>query len=97
MRGSFTIAGERIRYEDVLHWFAVAGEVAFAAVIVVTIFGVATNMLAPFYGSTLRFLFAVLLVTAPYAELLEIRAHRLRRMSPEERLGFVPYGAPSPP
>jgi hypothetical protein len=38
-------------------------------------------------------MFAVLLVTAPYAELLEIRERRLRRMPTEERLGFQPHAA----
>jgi hypothetical protein len=87
------LAGQRIRFEDVLRWFALAGEIAFAGAVVVAIVGLAIDALEPFYGSTLRFLFAVLLVTAPYAEMLEVRERRLRRLPLEERLGFVPRAA----
>ncbi len=88
-----TVGGRRVRYEDLLRWFALAGEIAFLGAVAAAVLGLATDALEPFYGSTLRFLFAVLLVTAPYAELLEVRERRLRRMSPEERLGFAPHAA----
>jgi hypothetical protein len=90
-----TVGGRRVRYEDLLRWFAVAGEIAFFGAVAAALLGLAMDVLEPFYGSTLRFLFAVLLVTAPYAELLEVRERRLRRMSLEERLGFAPHVAPS--
>jgi hypothetical protein len=82
-----------IEFEDVLRWFAIAGAVAFVGSIGVALLGYATRTLAPFYGSTLRFLFAVLLLTAPYAELVEIRERRWRRLSLEERLGLASHDA----
>jgi hypothetical protein len=86
----------RIEFEDILRWFAIAGTVALLAVFAVAGFGFATRTLVPVYTSAvIKFLFAVLLVTAPYAELLERREQRLRRMSLEERLGFVPHGDPA--
>lgn len=78
----------RIEFEDVLRWFAIAGAATLIGSLGLTVVGLATRTLAPFYGSTLRFLFAVLLVTAPYAELLEIRERRWRRLPLEERLGL---------
>jgi hypothetical protein len=82
--------------EDVLRWFAVAGGVTFLLTFAIAGLGFATQMLVPVYTSSLvRFLFALLLVTAPYAELLERRERRLREMSTEERLGFVPHGLPA--
>jgi hypothetical protein len=82
--------------EDVLRWFAIAGGVTFVIAFAIAGLGLATDLLVPVYTSSLvRFLFALLLVTAPYAEFLERRARRLRDMSPEERLGFVPHAAPS--
>jgi hypothetical protein len=82
--------------EDVLRWFAIAGGVTFAFAFAIAGLGLATKVLAPVYTSSfVRFLFALLLVTAPYAEFLERRERRLRDMSPEERLGFVPHGAPA--
>jgi hypothetical protein len=83
----------RIEFEDVLRWFAIAGGVTLVVVFAVAGLGLATRMLAPVQASSLlRFLFALLLVTAPYAELIERREQRLRHMTPEERLGFVPHG-----
>ena len=79
----------RLYFEDVLRSLAIAGQAVFIGALVVAALGIATNLLEPFYGSTLRFLFGVLLVTAPYAELLEVRKHRLRQLSTGERLGFV--------
>ena len=79
----------RLYFEDVLRSLALAGEAVFIGTLVVATLGIATNVLEPFYGSTLRFLFGVLLVTAPYAELLEVRKHRMRQLSTAERLGFV--------
>ena len=78
-----------IRFEDILRWFAVAGAVALVGTLGTAFLGLATRTLAPFYGSTLRFLYAVLVVTAPYAELLEVRERRVRRMPIEERLGLT--------
>jgi hypothetical protein len=91
MRGSWIVAGQRIRFEDVLRWFAISGEIALLSAVAVATFGLATRTLAPFFGSALPFLFGVLVVTAPYAELLEVRERRLRRMSLEERLGFAAH------
>jgi hypothetical protein len=83
-------------FEDVLRWFAIAGGVTFLCAFAIAGLGFATRMLVPVYTSSLvRFLFALLLVTAPYADLLERRERRLRDMSTEERLGFVPHGAPA--
>jgi hypothetical protein len=96
MTGSIRVAGQRIRYEDVLRWFALGGEIALAAAVAVAVVGLATDLLEPVYGTSLRFLVAVLVVTAPYAELLELRERRLRRLSLEERLGFVPRGERPP-
>ena len=79
----------RLYFEDVLRSLALAGAAVFIAALAVGTLGIATNMLEPFYGSTLRFLFGVLLVTAPYAELLEVRKHRMRQLSTAERLGFI--------
>jgi hypothetical protein len=83
----------RLYLEDVLRSLAVAGAVAFVGVLVVALLGLATNLLAPFFGSTLPFLFGVLIVTAPYAELMEVRQRRLRRLPTAERLGFVVHDA----
>jgi hypothetical protein len=91
-RPSFMVR-HRLYFEDVLRALAMAGGAAFLAALTVATFGLATNVLEPFYGTTLRFLAAVLLVTAPYAELLEVRKHRLRRLSTAERLGFVARNA----
>jgi hypothetical protein len=86
----------RIEFEDVLRWFATAGCVTIAVASAIAGLGLATRTLAPSPGASLvRFLFALLLVTAPYAELLERRERRLRRLRPEERLGFVPHGGPT--
>ena len=82
-----------IEFEDVLRWFAVAGAVSVLGAAAVSLLGLVTGTLAPFFGSTLRFLVATLLVTAPYAELLELRQRRFRRMTAEERLGFTVRGA----
>ncbi len=79
----------RIEFEDVLRWFAIAGATALVGSLGLTAIGLITRTLAPFYGSTLRFLLAVLLVTAPYAELLELRERRWRRIPIEERLGLA--------
>jgi hypothetical protein len=87
-RPSFMVR-HRLYFEDVLRALAVAGAAAFVGALAVALLGLATNLLEPFYGSTLRFLVGVLLVTAPYAELLEVRKHRLRQLSTAERLGFV--------
>ncbi|MCI0636801.1 MAG: hypothetical protein L0206_23230 [Actinobacteria bacterium] len=54
------------------------------------VFGLTTHLLAPYYGTTLRFLVAALLVTAPYAELLESRDRRIRHIPVDERQGFRP-------
>jgi hypothetical protein len=91
-RPSFMVR-HRLYFEDVLRTLAIAGTAAFLGIGVLAFLGFATNVLEPFYGTTLRFLFAVLLVTAPYAELLELRKHRLRRLSTAERLGFVARNA----
>jgi hypothetical protein len=82
-----------IEFEDVLRWFAIGGAAAFVGSIGLLLLGYATRTLAPFYGSTLRFLFAVLLLTAPYAELLELRERRWRRLPIEERLGLAAHEA----
>lgn len=79
----------RLYFEDILRSLALAGAAVFIGALTVAVLGLATNVLEPFYGSTLRFLVGVLLVTAPYAELLEVRKHRLRQLSTAERLGFV--------
>ena len=79
----------RIEFEDVLRWFALAGAISVLGAAAVSLLGFATGTLVPFYGSTLRFLIATLLVTAPYAELLEVRQRRFRRMTAEERSGFL--------
>jgi hypothetical protein len=79
----------RLYFEDVLRSLALAGAATFVVAMAVAVLGLATNLLEPFYGTTLRFLFAVLLVTAPYAELIEVRKLRLRQLSTGERLGFV--------
>jgi hypothetical protein len=86
--------GPRFGFEDVLRWFAIAGTITFLSAFAIAGLGLATQVLVPVYTSSLvRFLFALLLVMAPYAELMERRARRLRDMSTEERLGFVPHGA----
>ncbi len=92
LRPSFMVR-HRLYFEDVLRALAVAGAAAFLVALGLALFGLATNVLEPFYGTTLRFLIAVLLVTAPYAELIEIRKHRLRQLSTAERLGFVARNA----
>ena len=76
--------------EGLLRAFALAGAATLLAALAVTGLGTATQTLAPVYGTTLRFLIAVLVVTAPYAELLERRSKRLRDVPAEERLGFAP-------
>jgi hypothetical protein len=88
------MARSKITFEDILRWFALSGAVALVGSCLVAAFGFATGVLVPEYsGTLLRFLIAVLVVTAPYAELIERREQRLRRMSLEERLGFVPHAA----
>ena len=79
----------RLYFEDLLRSLAMAGAAAFIGALVLAVLGLATNVLELFYGSTLRFLFGVLLVTAPYAELIEVRKNRLRQLPTAERLGFV--------
>jgi hypothetical protein len=79
--------------ERLLRAFALAGAAALIAALVVAALGTVTRTLAPFYGTTLRFLVAVLVVTGPYAELLERRSKHLRRVPAEERLGFAPRDA----
>ena len=83
-------------FEDLLRSLAMAGAAAFIGALVLAVLGLATNVLEPFYGSTLRFLFGVLLVTAPYAELIEVRKNRLRQLPTAERLGFVVHTAATP-
>jgi hypothetical protein len=93
-RPSFMVK-HRLYFEDVLRALAFAGAAALLVALALAGLGLATNVLEPFYGTTLRFLTAVLVVTAPYAELLEVRKHRLRRLSTAERLGFVARNAGS--
>jgi len=76
--------------EGLLRALAVAGATALIAALAVVALGTATRTLAPVYGASLRFLVAVLIVTAPYADLLERRARRLRRIPLDQRLGFAP-------
>jgi hypothetical protein len=83
----------RIEFEDVLRWFALAGVISVLGATAVSVLGFVLGALVPFYGSTLRFLIAALLVTAPYAELLEVRQARFRRMTTGERLGFTAHDA----
>jgi hypothetical protein len=91
-RPSFMVK-HRLYFEDLLRALAIAGAAAFLGVAALALLGIATNLLEPFYGTTLRFLIAVLLVTAPYAELLEVRKRRLRQLPTAERLGFVARNA----
>jgi cytochrome c biogenesis protein CcdA len=79
--------------ERMLRALALAGGTTLILALAIAGFGALTHTLAPYYGTTLRFLVAVLIVTAPYAELIERRSWYLRRMPTEERLGFVPGGA----
>ena len=76
--------------EGLLRSLALAGAATLLAALAVAGLGTLTQTLAPVYGTTLRFLIAVLVVTAPYAELLERRSTQRRRTSADERLGFVP-------
>ncbi len=78
----------RVDFEGILHAFAVGGEIALFAAATVAIVGLGTHLLAPYYGTTLRFLVSVLVVMAPYAELTESRARRVRHLPIDERLGF---------
>jgi hypothetical protein len=68
---------------------AVAGMAVLLLWVVAGVAGLATGTLAPVEDGVLRFPVAVLVVMAPYAVLTEIRAQRLRRISPDERYGFV--------
>jgi len=83
----------RVDFEGILHAFAVAGEIALLTVATITVVGIETRLLAPYYGTSLRFLVAVLVVMAPYAELTESRARRVRHVPIDERLGFRPRNA----
>ena len=74
--------------EDLLRALAIAGAAALLAAVGIEVLGTTTRALAPVYGTTLRFLVAVLIVTAPYAELVERRRQRRRALSTAERLGF---------
>jgi hypothetical protein len=74
--------------DRLLRSLAIAGAATLIAALVVGGLGAATRALAPVYGTTLRFLLAVLIVTAPYAELLERRSSARRRIPADERLGF---------
>jgi hypothetical protein len=76
--------------EGLLRTLALAGAATLIGALLVAALGTLTHTLAPGYGSTLRFLVAVLVVTAPYADLLERRTKRLRRIPIEKRLGFAP-------
>jgi hypothetical protein len=78
--------------ESLLRAFALAGAIALLGCIGVQVVGMATRALAPVYGTSLRFLLAVLTVSAPYAELIETRARRTRAIPKEEWLGFSPAG-----
>ena len=83
----------RVDFEGILHAFAVAGEIALLTAATITVVGIGTHLLAPYYGTSLRFLIAVLVVMAPYAELTESRARRVRHVPIDERLGFRPRNA----
>ena len=76
--------------ERILSTLALTGAAALIGALVVAGLGTVTRTLAPFYGTTLRFLVAVLVVTLPYAELLERRSKQLRHVPAEECLGFAP-------
>jgi hypothetical protein len=83
----------RVDFEGILHAFAVAGEIALLTAATIAVVGIGTHLLVPYYGTTLRFLVAVLVVMAPYAELTESRARRVRHIPIDERLGFRPRNA----
>lgn len=83
----------RVDFEGILHAFAVAGEIALLIAATIAVVGMGTHLLAPYYGTSLRFLVAVLVVMAPYAELTESRARRVRHIPIDERLGFRPRNA----
>lgn len=82
--------------EHLLRSLAFAGAATLIAAVLVAGLGTATRALVPVYGTTLRFLVAVLVVTAPYAELLERRSSQRRRIPAGERLGFGPFDHPWP-
>jgi hypothetical protein len=79
--------------ERLLRAFALAGAAALIAALADAALGTVTRTLAPFYGTSLQFLVAVLAVTVPYGELLERRSKHLRRVPAEERLGVAPRDA----
>ena len=76
--------------ERILRIVALSGASTFLGSLAVAVVGTMTGALTPFYGNTLRFLVAVLVLTAPYAELTERRSRRMRRLPTDERLGFAP-------
>ncbi|HEY7660905.1 MAG TPA: hypothetical protein VIC58_09945 [Actinomycetota bacterium] len=78
-------------FERVLRACAIGGSIALLAAVAVTAIGALTRTLVPIYGTTLKFLVATLVVTAPYAELIETRARRIRRIPIDERLGFAKH------
>jgi len=82
--------------EGLLRFLALAGAATLISAVTVLGLGTATRTLVPDYGTSLRFLLAVLVVTAPYAELLERRSTHRRRIPADERLGFAPNDHPWP-
>lgn len=80
----------RADFEGMLRAFALAGEIALLTSLGIVVWGALTHALAPFFGTTLRFMVALLVLMAPYADLIERRARRYRGLSTEERMGFVP-------
>jgi hypothetical protein len=81
--------GSAYDLERILRILALAGASTFLGSLAVAAVGTVTGALTPFYGNSLRFLVAVLVLTAPYAEFEERRARRTRRVPADERLGFA--------
>jgi hypothetical protein len=79
----------RYQTEDVLRAVATAGLVVFLGWLALTVAGTALGTLWPEYHATLRLALAALVVMAPSALATEIRERRLRRIPPDERLGFA--------
>ncbi len=75
-----------------LRTFAVVGAAALGIWLAVGVGGIAAGAFAPTfeaYGPALRFLVAILTLTAPLAVRTEVHRFRLRRIPPDQRYGFA--------
>ncbi len=79
----------RREFEELLHYLAVIGVIAFFAWLVVGAMGLVSGYLEVARDPAIRFMTAILVLMMPSVVYPDIRQLRYRGMAPEERFGFA--------